>query len=166
MKPLFTHIQATKGQEPYLLAIDAETGANKFSCLVRPPVTVPDLKGIDTRQLMREGLEPRMVIPWLAQMAKTVKTIITYDADQLLRVMEAELSRLGKSHWARPGIEFIGLSDKATSLCALPTGDETQFRTPSLEEATAQLCGLPMDNLMGIKALHQHKEIKEILELV
>ncbi|SNY93967.1 hypothetical protein SAMN04515647_4290 [Cohaesibacter sp. ES.047] len=33
MTPLYVHYQATRGVEPYLLSLEAEVGANHFSCL-------------------------------------------------------------------------------------------------------------------------------------
>lgn len=159
MTPLFVQIQTTAGPEPYLLQMEAEALGNEFKCLLRPPVSVQPPKGITERDLNTRGLEARMVIPWLAQMAKTIRTVVTYDADQLLKVIESELHRLGRGQWARPGIEFISLKDKAGCIQNVPEGS-------SLEESTAILCGLPMDNLKGIKALHEHKEIKELLEMI
>ena len=164
MTPLFIHFEATRGIEPYLLSLDAETGPNRFTCLVRPPVTVSLPVGMDERELARKGLEPRMVIPWLAQMAKTTKTVVVYDRDRFLRVMDCEIERMGKTAWTRPGIEFIDLNSKAMPLCRL-TNTEGAFRAPTLEEATSILAGRPMASLEGIKALHQHQEVKQLCEV-
>lgn len=67
---LFVHFEATAGPEPYLLSIEAEAGPNSFKGLVRPPVSVQPPKGVTEQQLSRSGLEPRMVVPWLAKIPK------------------------------------------------------------------------------------------------
>jgi hypothetical protein len=157
--PLFVHFQTSGGPEPYLLHIEADAWGNKFECLLRPPVTVQPPKGFTERDMNTRGLESRMVVPWLAQMAKTVRTVVTYDADRLLQVMETEISRLGRGAWSRPGIQFISLKDKAACMKEVPEGAD-------LSIATASIYGAPQDNLQGIKALHEHEEIKTLLELV
>nr|WP_321524874.1 hypothetical protein [uncultured Cohaesibacter sp.] len=164
MTPLYVHYQATRGVEPYLLSLEAEVGTNHFSCLVRPSVTVSVPTGMAEQDIIRFGLSPRMVIPWLAQMARTTKTVVLYDRDHFLQVMDCEIKRMGKAAWARPGIEFVDLKSRVAPLCRLETSDG-QPRAPSLEEATTILAGLPMATLEGIKALHAHEDVQQLCEV-
>ena len=164
MTPLFVHYQATRGVEPYLLSLEAEVGANHFSCLVRPSVTVSVPEELGEQDITRFGLSPRMVIPWLAQMAKTTKTVILYDRDHFLQVMDCEIRRIGKRAWVRPGIEFVDLKSKLAPLCRLETAAGVP-RTPTLEEATTILAGHSMASLEGIKALYQHEDIQQLCEV-
>ena len=164
MTPLYVHYQASQGVEPYLLSLEAEVGTNHFSCLVRPSVTVSLPAGLDEHEITRFGLSPRMVIPWLAQMAKTTKTVILYDREHFLRLMDCEIKRMGKIAWVRPGIEFIDLKSRAAPLCRLET-KQGEPRAPTLEEATTILAGHPMTTLEGIKALYQHEDIQQLCEV-
>lgn len=164
MTPLYVHYQATRGVEPYLLSLEAEVGANHFSCLVRPSVTVSVPENMAGQDITRFGLSPRMIIPWLAQMAKTTKTVILYDRDHFLQVMDCEIKRIGKRAWARPGIEFVDLKSKLAPLCRLESKEGVP-RAPSLEEATTILAGHSMASLEGIKALYQHEDIQQLCEV-
>lgn len=160
---LLVHYEATRGAEPYLLKLEAQAGLNRFECLVRPPVTVQPPKGIDERRLAREGLEARMVIPWIAQIAKTSKTVVVYDAEHFQAVMDCELQRLGKLEWHRPGIEIVDLRSKAKPIAKMMT--EQGLKTPTFEEACMMILNQNANGLESVKALYEHDEIKLLLEV-
>lgn len=159
---LFVHYEATRGAEPYLLKLEAQAGPNRFEALVRPAVTVQPPKGITEQQLARHGLDVRMVIPWLAQVAKTTKTVVVYDASHFLTVMDCETERLGKV-WNRPGIEIIDLASKAKPIAKLRT--ENGLKKPTFEEACMMILNQNANSLASVKDLFQHEEIRELLEV-
>lgn len=160
---LFVHYEATRGAEPYLLKLEAQAGLNRFECIVRPPVTVQPPKGIDERKLTREGLEPRMVIPWIAQIAKTSKTVVVYDADHFQAVMDCELQRLGKLDWHRPGIEIIDLASKAKPIARI--ANDEGFKTPTFEEACMMILNQNANGLESVKALYEQNDVNQLVEL-
>lgn len=77
-------------------------------------------------------------------LASEARTVICWN-DQFVRsVISNSFARLGEPSgaWMRPGLQFIGLQQIASTWCRLP-GDDGAYRLPKRDEAAALLLGLP-----------------------
>jgi len=149
--------------QPVPVRIEAVAGDQSVSCLIRPdgwPMD-KDLKAT----LSRTGVRTVGPLAILCDLIDVADLLVVHDFQRLDWCMKRWRTLVGRRpEWLRK-IEVFDTARQATSICKLPVINGLDlpdvYRTPTLAEATAQLCGKAMTGAAGVTALYEALRAKE-----
>lgn len=143
-------------EQPWAVAIAAELvamdGSTKGVMLapirsdgrgIKPAATARH--GITARDAARAGVSEIAALGFLVQLAMNPTHLIAwrvaFDRDVLVSV----LAKLGKDSkmLVRSGLELVDVQQCAAAACRLPGGEDGQFKSPTLDEASRIILGSP-----------------------